>query len=136
MMAGPTHYCWSCYAAVAAAAGLCPHCGGRMEAPPGTGYADRLLWALDHPLVERRMVAIQVLAARREVRAVDRLTRLARSHRDPYLAAAAVAAVVSIAGEQASADLLAELAEHAPAPVRRTVRKLRGHHEDGKEVGG
>lgn len=135
-MAGPTYYCWSCYAAVAAAAGPCPHCGGMIEPPPGTDYTDRLLWALDHPLVERRMVAIQVLAARRETRALDRLTRLARSHQDPYLAAAALAAVVSIAGEPASSELLAELAEHAPAPVRRTVRQLRGHHEYDRDGGG
>jgi hypothetical protein len=136
MMSGATHYCWSCYSRADESVGRCRRCGGPIEAPSEADYADRLVWALDHPLAERRMVAARVLGERREARATDRLYRLARSRHDPYLAATALRALVSITGRPACADLLAELAQCGPAPVRQTVRDLLEHPDNGEEVEG
>ena len=58
-----TYFCWACYAPVDGAEGY-PACGHASAPPPGTSFTERLLWALRHPLVERRMVAIGVLAER------------------------------------------------------------------------
>lgn len=127
MMAGPTYYCWSCYAVADAATGRCVRCGQRIEAPPEADYADRLMWALDHPLVERRMVAVRVLGRRREARAAGRLRQLVASVDDPYLAAAALESLVAVVGRAACSDLLAELAGHGPAPVRRVALDLLDH---------
>jgi hypothetical protein len=102
--------------------------------PPEADYADRLVWALDHPLAKPRLVAAQVLGQRREARATDRLYRLARSRHDPYLAAAALRALVSITGQPACADLLAELALCGPAPVRQTVHDLLEQPQNGEQV--
>jgi HEAT repeat protein len=133
MMSGATYYCWSCYSRSDESGGLCRRCGGPIEAPPVADYVDRLVWALDHPLAERRMVAARVLGERREVRATDRLYRLARSRHDPYLAATALRALVSITGRSACADLLADLVQHGPAPVRCTAANLLDRSDGGKE---
>lgn len=136
-MSGATHYCWCCYSrADESGGGRCRRCGRPIEAPPEADYADRLVWALDHPLAERRMVAAQMLGQRREARATDRLYRLACSRHDPYLAATALWALVSITGRPACTDLLAELAQCGPAPVRQTVRDLLEHSDTGEEVEG
>lgn len=60
-MAGLTYYCWSCYRPAQVASGPCERCGGPSEAPPDADYADLLVWALDHPLAERRLLAARVL---------------------------------------------------------------------------
>ncbi len=135
-MTGPRYYCWSCYAPAQTASGRCEHCGGRIEAPPEADYADLLMWALDHPLAERRLVAAQVLGQRREARAEGRLRELVWTREDPYLAAAAVQALVAIVGRQACADLLTELATRGPAPVRRTATDLLSDHGGTRKVAG
>jgi len=112
------HYCWHCYGANDAATGQCRHCGDPIEPPAGTTYADQLLWALAHPLVERRMVAARVLGERRERRAIPELRELALTQGDPYLAAAALHALVSIEGPQRLRELLERLAAKGPPQVR------------------
>ncbi|MFY9809690.1 MAG: HEAT repeat domain-containing protein [Pseudonocardiaceae bacterium] len=87
-----------------------------------------LVWALGHPLAERRLVAAQALGQRREARAEGRLRELVRVREDPYPAAAAVQALVSIVGRQDCADLLTKLATRGPAPVRRTAADLLSDH--------
>lgn len=120
MSAGPVHYCWACYAGVDSATGRCPVCGGSVAAPPGTSYADQLLWALRHPLVERRIVAAHALAERGERRAVEPLVAMMEDP-DPYLAAAAVSALGRLDPERAG-PLLRRLAKGGSAPVRLAAR--------------
>lgn len=135
-MAGPTYYCWSCYAPAQTASGQCEHCGGRIEAPREADYPDLLVWALDHPLAERRLVAAQALGKRREARAEGRLRELVWTRDDPYLAAAAVQALVAVVGRQACTDLLTQLVEHGPAPVRRTAADVLSEHDGTRQVAG
>lgn len=111
-------YCWSCRAAVHTDHGRCPACGGEIAPPPGTGYTDALVWALDHPLAERRILAANILGTRGDPRAATPLRRLADASDDPYLAAAALQAAVRIDGPDASRALLRRLARDGPAPVR------------------
>jgi HEAT repeat protein len=73
-------------------------------------------------LPERRLLAIKVLGTRGEPRAVPHLRALA-TDTDPYLAATAVTALVSITGVDAERDLLIELARTGPAPVRWAARQ-------------
>lgn len=113
-----TFYCWSCRAAVQDDHGRCPDCGGEIAPPPGTGYTDALVWALDHPLAERRITAANILGTRRDPRAAAPLRRLAEHSDDPYLAAAALQAAVRIDGPAASRQLLQRLARDGPAPAR------------------
>jgi HEAT repeat protein len=121
-MTGLTYFCWRCYGANPAP-DVCVHCGEPVAEPAGTPHVERLLWALRHPLVERRMVAIDALASLSEPAAVEPLRALANSADDPYLAARALDALVAIAGAGAVWPMLVRLAEHGAAPVRAAARR-------------
>jgi hypothetical protein len=128
METGPTYYCWHCYGTADRPTGPCPRCGEPVEGPPDLDYPDRLLWTLHHPLHERRVVAVQVLGARRERRAVQPLRALLDEGPDTYLAAEILTALVRICGVGENRDLLDEFALAGPAPARRVARHLLGHH--------
>jgi hypothetical protein len=117
-----TYYCWRCYGENDRARGVCPHCGGEIEAPSGTQYVDRLLWAFRHPLPERRMIAAQVLGRRREHRATEELRRPAVTTDDPYLAAQALESLIAIEGAENLVELLTDRAEQGPVAVRRVAQ--------------
>ena len=125
-MTGPTYYCWHCYAPLQEPSATCPDCGQSSDPPPGTDSLSLKVWALDHPLIERRMLALRALerspAARARADAVTATRRLCHSA-DPYLAAAALRALHALAPDQA-AEILDEAAVHGPAPVRHAARQL------------
>lgn len=118
-----TYYCWHCYGKNRRASGRCELCGEEIAAPAGTSFDDRLLWALGHPLAERRMGAVQALGKRRIVAASGRLQELV-SDPDPYLAASALEALVRIDGAERHRALLEELRVTAPPAVRAVARFL------------
>lgn len=93
---------------------------GRIESPASTDYVDRLQWALHHRLVERWIVAARARGPRREARALQRLKVMATDS-DLYLAAAAVSALGRIGGNGIG-ELLGQLAEAGPAPMRHAAR--------------
>lgn len=121
-----TYYCWACYGRNPVPAGTCLHCGGEIEAPPGTGYAERLLWALDHPVSERGVEAALILGRRRERSAARRLRALALESSDPFLAAAALESLVAICGVEPNRDLLEPLANSTRSHLRAVARRLLG----------
>lgn len=93
--------------------------------PPGTTYVDQLLWALEHPLPERRLVAARVLGQRGEPRAATPLRSLV-TNSDPYLAATALHALAQICGVDQIRDVLREQQRSGPAPVRAAARAALG----------
>jgi 8-oxo-dGTP pyrophosphatase MutT (NUDIX family) len=117
----PTSYCWHCYHEIPLAADTCPVCRHPSQPPPGTGYTDRLVWALQHPLPDRRLVAATALGERGDRRAVAPLRGLLADP-DPYVAAATLTSVVRLAGVAASRELLTRLATSGAAPVRAAAR--------------
>jgi hypothetical protein len=124
-----TFYCWRCYAANDRPRGACSRCGGEIAAPPEADYVDLLVWSLRHPLVERRMIAAQVLGQRREPRARDRLQELAEDPADPYLAAQALSALIAIDGVGPHRRLLERLAQLGAPMVKRVATKALAHAE-------
>ena len=118
-----TYYCWHCYGTNRKASGPCQECGQEIGAPAGTSFDDRLLWALGHPLAERRMAAVLALGKRRLARASGSLSELVRDP-DPYLAAVALEALVEIDGAEKHGPLLAELRRSAPPTVRAVARRV------------
>jgi len=116
-----TYYCWQCYAANDSPRGPCAECGEEIAPPQGTDYVALLLWALDHPLAERQMVAARTLGHRREPRARPPLLRLVTGAGDPYLGAEAVRALVAIDGVEQHRQLLEKLARSGSVVVRRAA---------------
>lgn len=101
--------------------------GLRREGDPSGDIVRRpLLWALDHPLPDRRMLAAELLGRRRENRAVTPLLALALDPSDPFLAAEAVRSVVAITGVDAVRTTLERLAREGPVPARREAARALG----------
>jgi hypothetical protein len=119
----PTYYCWNCYHQVAAADRVCPECGRTTDPPTDVDYTGRLVWALGHPLPDRRVLAAQTLGRRGDPAAVVPLRQLVADP-DPYLAAAALTSLVTLAGLDTVRDLVQRLAQDAPAPVRAAANRL------------
>lgn len=92
-----------------------------MLPPAGTPFLDKLLWALGHPLVERRIVAAAALGEHRDPRALEPLKLMAHDP-DPYLAAAAVRALAHYPFADV-ATTLQELAQLGPVPARRAAQQ-------------
>jgi HEAT repeat protein len=113
-----TYFCWRCYGRNPRPAGECTECGGELAAPAGTGYDERLVWALGHPVRERATVAARILGRRRTRAARGPLRELALAPDDPYLAAVALESLVAIDGVDELRDLLERLARDGSAPVR------------------
>ena len=96
----------------------------RRLAAVAASYTDRLIWALHHPLPDRRILAAQILGRHGDPAAVSALQGLLDDP-DGYLAAAALVSLVALAGRDAAGDLLHHLAEHAgPAPLRAAARAI------------
>ena len=114
-------YCWRCYAKQPVErVDRCLQCGGLPQAPPGATFSDKLLWALGHPLVERRVIAARALGERVEPRALQPLRAMAADP-DPYLATAAVRALAHYSHDEVMGCLQA-VAQDGPAPARRAAR--------------
>lgn len=119
-----TYYCWHCYGENGGPEGACARCGKPISAPAEADYTARLLWALGHPVRERRMVAARVLGDRREPRARGALRALALDSGEPYLAAQALESLIAIDGSRRLRHLLERLADEGKgAPVRRVARQ-------------
>lgn len=125
-MSGPVHFCWTCYAQLPDLPLTCPHCGGPTEPPPDATRLDLQLWALGHPIVERRMIALAALernpAAGADRAAVEAVRGLVDSA-DPYLAAQALHALHTLVGDDAW-GLVERAAQEGSAPVRRVALDL------------
>jgi HEAT repeats len=148
----PTFFCWSCYqplgeldptgrnptgrATTPDMVGddvtdqrpgnqhLCPHCGRCPDPPEDADYTSRLVWALHHPLPDRRLLAAHTLGRRGDPTAVGPLRDLVTDP-DPYVAAAALTSLAALTGLPAIADLIGDLAAHADAAaVRAAARDL------------
>jgi HEAT repeat protein len=120
----PIFYCWHCYHKLPVDQPVCPRCRQDSRPPDGTDYTHRLIWALRHPLPDRRLLAAQTLGPRGDPAAIPALRELITDP-DPYVAAAALRSWVEIAGLGSNADLVRNLADHAEAaPVRAVARDL------------
>jgi hypothetical protein len=86
-------------------------------------YEDKLIAALRGPLPDRRVLAARILGRRRSRAAIGALEAIAREPEDPYLAAEAARALVSI---DPDLPIVAELARAGPSLVRNAVRSAVG----------
>jgi HEAT repeat protein len=118
-----TYYCWHCYGQNRRASGRCDQCGREIATHSGASFDDQLMWALKHPLAERRMLAVHAIAQRRLVRAREQLQALL-SDPDAYLAAAALEALVALDGLDSQRVTLERVQESGAAPVRAAAREL------------
>lgn len=133
-----TYYCWHCYGQNREANGRCDQCGREIATPSSASFDDQLLWALKHPLTERRMLAVHAIAQRRLLRAREQLQTLL-SDPDAYLAAAALEALVALDGLEPHRVTLEQVRESGAALVRAVACELlspNGASGAGRHSGG
>lgn len=116
-----TFFCTQCWKEVSADARICPHCGDDMVARQAQAdFVDKLIAALWHPEPTTPIRAAWILGQRRERRAVPALIKLAGCASDPFIIAAAVAALRQIGDKRAESVLIAAR-RHRSLHVRRAA---------------
>ncbi len=124
MTADLTYFCWTCYQPGSGSAERCPHCGGPVHPAADVDYTARLVWALHHPLADRRLLAAQLLGQRGDHAAIEPLRRIVAEAPDPYTTAAALESLVALTGLESNRPLLAHLTARGSVPVRAAARRL------------
>jgi hypothetical protein len=102
------YWCFHCYATNPQPSGPCVRCGQAVDPPAGLTRRERLEWTLHHPDGDRAVIAARALGESRDPAALPALQRAVTDAPDIYLAATAVSAIVTIAGVDAAAVMLAE----------------------------
>src|SRR5208283_1840464 len=78
-------YCPSCWNEINPGDDSCPHCSYRMRDYDGLSYEMKLLYALDHPIRETRMMAIQLLGELKSTAALPAFRSILRAEDDVYI---------------------------------------------------
>ena len=96
---------------------VCSQCGKSLDHWRKYPLEERLLLTLHHPLMEHRMMAIQILGQRRYERAVPEFEKMTSAGQDVYTLREIVYAL-SLMNTNNSRRLMAKLRDH-PSPVVR-----------------
>lgn len=126
-----TYYCPHCWHTLDGEVAVCPYCGYDLSAFESLPYTQKLIYALHHPIPERRVIAAQVLGelgAREALPAFEALLdELQGEQYDYYLLRAVLEATARIPDPRRvvllrrathhPADLIARLAQDLLAQV-------------------
>lgn len=119
-----TRLCAGCWQPLEAGGERCPRCGRPVAADDAASYEERLLGALEHPVPEVRMLAVQILGHRKSTKAVPALvTLLNDEHSDFYLQREALLALARIGSPEALQAVRAAHS-HPSRLVRDLARRL------------
>lgn len=103
-------------------ASTCPTCGADLETLDEADFEQKLLWAVNHPLPDTAIHAVETLGKLRSTRAVGPLLARYRAGTDPYLAAAIARTLGQIGGEEAE-EALAVLGQDPSVIVKQAARE-------------
>ena len=112
---GTTFFCPFCGKAGSDDERVCSRCGRSIEHWQEFPFEERLLLTLKHPILEYRMMAIQLLGQRGYARAVPELDAMITTERDIYLLKEIASALNHIDTHEAR-QALNRLRDH-PSPV-------------------
>jgi HEAT repeat protein len=112
-----TYFCPACWHEVDHEAARCSACGADLRGYADLSYEDKLLVALNHPVREYRMMAVQTLGRLRSQRAVPSFARLLETEVDYYLLRQVLDALARIGGPDAEA-LIRGATRHRSTLVR------------------
>ncbi|MCR4399308.1 MAG: HEAT repeat domain-containing protein [Syntrophomonadaceae bacterium] len=92
----------------------CVACGASLTSADDQSYADKLVWALGHPVREVRATAVYLLGMRRDAEAIPHLCRaFEQSPDDLFLQRDILQALLAIGGPRALSFLREQLAHPA-----------------------
>jgi hypothetical protein len=116
----PTYFCPNCWNEIESGAVRCPHCLYALKDDEWISYQEKLIRALEHPIRENRMLAIQLLGDLRSRLAVPAFGAILREEDDFYVIRE-IARALSRIGTAESRELLRSLGQHRSALVRNLV---------------
>ena len=116
-------YCPSCWNEINPGDDSCPYCSYRMRDYDGLSYEMKLLYALDHPIRETRMMAIELLGELKSTAALPAFRTILRAEDDVYIIRE-IARSLACIGNDESRALLANLKNHRASLVSRLADKL------------
>ena len=116
-------YCPGCWNEINPGDDSCPHCSYRMRDYDGLSYEMKLLHALDHPIRETRMMAIQLLGELKSTAALPAFRTILRAEDDVYIIRE-IARSLACIGNDESRALLANLKGHRASLVSRLADEL------------
>ena len=117
------YFCPSCWTPFAEDRLTCPVCGYDFGAYSALPYEEKLRLALNHPVREHRMMAIETLGRLRSRSAIPALGRLLATERDYYALRDVLHALARIDSPESTA-LVRRAIRHHSALVRRIARDL------------
>lgn len=123
-------YCPHCWGDLREDTTCCPQCGYDLAEYENLSYEDKFLLALDHPVRENRMMAIDVLGKLGEFRALPAFRRISAASRDFHEVQAVIQALLLIGGAK-SETIILELESH---PSRLVAELARPVSRDGRKA--
>ncbi len=116
-------YCPSCWSEINPGDDSCPRCSYGMRDFDNLSYEMKLLRALDHPIRETRMMAIQLLGELRSALALPAFNSILRSEKDIYVIREIARSLARIGNDQSLA-LLETLKSHGSSLVGKLAEEL------------
>ncbi len=71
-----TYYCPNCWVELSSLENICPRCGYQLEAYANLTLEEKLVMALNHPVAENRMLAVQILGELGSVLALPQFEKI------------------------------------------------------------
>ena len=124
-------YCPSCWNEINPGDDSCPHCSYRMRDYDGLSYEMKLLHALDHPIRETCMLAIQLLGELKSTAALPAFRSILRAEDHVYIIRE-IARSLAYIGNDESRALLANLKGHRASLVSRLADELLREEDQNK----
>jgi hypothetical protein len=111
------HFCPSCWVEIRENVSVCPRCRYDLARYNQLPYEDKLILALQHPVKENRMLAIQLLGDLHSKSAIPVFRSILREGDDFYVIREIVRSLHKIGGSE-SDDLLRTIRKHKSRLVR------------------
>jgi HEAT repeat protein len=119
-----TFYCPACWQTIAGTESRCPACGFELARDKALTFEEKLLRTLEHPVPEKRYLAIQLLGELGSQAALPELEKLlATEVNDIYALREALVALSKIQGPR-SRELLQEATKHPFPLIRQLAERL------------
>jgi len=94
-------FCPYCWAELKGDERICPNCGKDIYHFTSLDFDEKLLYGLDNPIPENRMLVIEVIEKRKNQKAVPKLCSMLSEEKDTYELMAIVKALLSISTKEA-----------------------------------
>lgn len=118
-----THFCPKCWTETVDEEEKCPACGYELQSFAQLSYETKLLMALKHPVIQNRMIAIQLLGQLGSEEALPAFERIIRQEDEYYQLREVLYALANINTPRSRA-LIEEATHHNSMLIQRLAMKL------------